>query len=165
MWPSENQLFSCKISGDWNEGTPLLLLMLKPASQCHKHDCIKHALLITLSKESGSFRKTESKSAICAILLLWMWGKRTWKGEKKKALNVVIAVLLGLLSPPCFLLPTVHTTSCCCQQCTDIASAVQERGRNAGFFSPKDWFQSKWGECPTATWVWKIPGFSRPHAL
>lgn len=69
--------------------------------------------------------------------------KKNVKRRKKKALNVVIAVLLGLLSPPCFLLPTVYTTSCYCQQCTDIAFAVQERGRNAGFFALKDWFQPK----------------------
>lgn len=107
-------MFSCRTSGDQNEGThPELLLMLKAASQCHKHDCIKHAPLITLSKVLGFFRKTESKCAICTTLLLEMWWKRQWKG-KKKALNVVITVLLGLLSPPCFLLPTAQTSSRCC---------------------------------------------------
>lgn len=120
-------MLSCKTSGDQNEGThPELLLLLKPASQCHKHDCMKHAPLITLSKVLGYFRKTESKCAICATLLLEMWWKRQWKGKEKNPLNVVITVLLGLLSPPCFLLPTAQTTSRCWQQCRGIALLHRE---------------------------------------
>lgn len=66
--------------------------------------------------------------------------KTTVKRGKKKSLNVVIAVLLGLLSPPCFPLPTAQTTSQCCQQCRGIAFAAQGSGRNAGFFPLKAGF-------------------------
>lgn len=65
---------------------------------------------------------------------------KTTVKRKKKSLNVVIAVLLGLMSPPCFLLPTAQTTSQCCQQCRGIAFAAQGSGRNAGFFLLKAGF-------------------------
>lgn len=126
---------------------PELLLVLKPASQCHNHDCVKHAPLITLPKVLGFFRKTESKCAICATLLLEMWWKRQWKG-KKNPLNVVITVLLGLLSPPCFLLPTAQTTSRCWQQCRGIAwlPGCTGKWQKCRIFPFEGCFQSKWGD-------------------
>jgi len=56
------------------------------------------------------------------------------KKKKQQTLNVVSAALLGLLSPPCFLLPTVQTTSCYCQQRGDIAFAAQEGGQKCRIF-------------------------------
>lgn len=90
---------------DWIEGTFLLLLVLKPASQCNKHDCIKHGPLITFSKVLVSIRKMiESKNAIWAILLPQMWGKRTWKSTDWYGCPSG--------SPESSLLPTANSTNC-----------------------------------------------------
>lgn len=140
-------MFSCKTTGDQNEGThPELLLMLKPASQCHKHDCIKHAPLITLSKVLGFFRKTESKCAICATLLLEMWWKRQWKGKKKKSSECCYRCPSGPPEPS--LLPPANSSNH-----LTVLSAVQRhrlcctgKWQKCKIFSFEGWFQSSVSE-------------------
>lgn len=144
-------MFSCRTSGDQNEGThPDLLLMLKAASQHHKHDCIKHAPLITLSKVLGFFKKTESKCAICTTLLLEMWWKRQWKGKKKKKSSECCYHCPSGPPEPTLLPPANSSNQLPVLSQWGIAFAAQGSGRNAGFFPFEGWFQSKWGDCPTA---------------
>lgn len=117
----------------------LSCFLLKPASQCRKRDCIKHAPLITLPKVLGFFRKTESKCAICATLLLEMWWKRQWKGKKKTS-ECCYHCPSGPPEPS--LLPPANSSN----HLTLLAAvhrhclAAQGSGRNADFFPLKAGF-------------------------
>lgn len=160
-------MFSCKTTGDQNEGThPELLLMLKPASQWHKHDCIKHAPLITLSKVLGFFRKTESKCAICATLLLEMWWKRQWKGKKKKKLWMLLSLSFwaswALPASSCQQLKPPHGAVSSAEASPLLHREVAEMQdfslwRLVSVFSKR--------RLPHSHKLWKIPGFCTPRAL